>query len=167
MDKQTDRIAMRKQALLSPDRVYRYWLLRQWDDALPMAAIIGVNPSTADEEIDDQTIRKDIGFMRRLGFGGFVKLNLSAFRARDPKICAAYRNAIDLSNASWAIADYARQFKVSKVIAAWGANGNAFPVQRSAVVEAFDELWCWGFTADGNPRHPLMLPYSTPLERFK
>ena len=158
---------MIKSALLSPDRAYRYWLLRQWDESLPMAAIIGVNPSTADESIDDQTIRKDIGFVSRMDFGGFVKLNLSAFRARDPKVCAASRNPIDLSNNASSIASHAAQFKASKTIAAWGINGNAFPIQRQAVIEAFDELWCWGFCADGNPRHPLMLPYSTPLEKFK
>ena len=155
---------MKKDALLSPDRVYRYWLLRQWDDALPIAAIIGVNPSTADENTDDATIRKCIGFMKRIGYGGFVMLNLSPFRARDPKVCAAAHAPVD--SEFW-ITEYARQFKVAKVIAAWGTNGNAFPVQRSAVVEAFVELWCWGYCADGNPRHPLMLPYPTPLERFK
>lgn len=25
-------------------------------------------------------------------------------------------------------------------------------------------VWCWGTTKEGQPRHPLMLPYSTPLE---
>lgn len=159
---------MKKDALLSPDRAYRYWLLRQWDDSLPMAAIIGVNPSTADEKEDDQTIRKNIGFMERIGYGGFVMLNLSAFRARDPKVCAAARYPIDLSNSPSSIAEYARQFGVAKTIAAWGIHGNSFPVQRLAVVEEFDELWCWGFCSDGaTPRHPLMLAYSTPLERFK
>ncbi len=157
-------VGMRKDALLSPDRVYRYWLLRQWDEGLPMAAIIGVNPSTADATVDDQTIRKDIGFMRRLGYGGFVKLNLSAYRARDPK--RAVGVGIDLSNSAYSLAEYARQFGAVKVIAAWGANGNAFPVQRAAVVDVFDELWCWGRCADGNPRHPLMLSYDTPLERY-
>ena len=63
---------MLKKAYLDENRVYRYWLLRRWDETKPMLGIIGVNPSTADEEIDDQTIRKDIGFCKRLGFGGFV-----------------------------------------------------------------------------------------------
>jgi hypothetical protein len=27
-------------------------------------------------------------------------------------------------------------------------------------------LECWGRNTDGSPKHPLMLSYSTPLEKF-
>jgi hypothetical protein len=40
---------MRSDAYLSDDRKYRYWLLRVWDDSLPINCTCGVNPSTADE----------------------------------------------------------------------------------------------------------------------
>jgi hypothetical protein len=73
------------EAYLSDDRRYRYWLLRIWDDALPVMANIGANPSTADETVNDPTIRKDIGFATRLGFGGLLKLNVGGFRATKPK----------------------------------------------------------------------------------
>ena len=157
----------RSDAYLSEDKVYRYWLLRRWDDTMPMIAIIGVNPSTADENKDDQTIRKDIGFCKRLGFGGFVKFNLAAFRARDPKVCRAAYNPIGFWNTAQQLHYWATQFKVVMVVAAWGANGKYFPEQCLAIEAEFPKLWCWGKTADGLPRHPLMLPYSTPIELFK
>lgn len=38
--------------------------------------VIGVNPSTANEEKPDPTMRKVIGFAEVNGFDGFVMLNL-------------------------------------------------------------------------------------------
>ena len=76
---------MRTEAYLSDDRAFRYWLLRYWNESLPLMALIGSNPSTADEKKDDPTIRREIGFAERLGFGGILKLNVGAFRATNPK----------------------------------------------------------------------------------
>ena len=157
---------MKRNALISDDGQYRYWLTRVWNESLPYLAIIGVNPSTADAEIDDATIRKDIGFASRLGFGGFVKLNVAAFRARDPKVCKAAVDPIGPMNTAEFLLQQARLFGATKFIAAWGKNGIFFDRECSRIVEVFPELWCWGRNGDGTPRHPLMLPYSTPLERF-
>lgn len=60
---------MDKDAILSADRKYRYVLTRIWDEAKPTVLFIGLNPSTADEETDDQTIRKCIGYAKRWGYG--------------------------------------------------------------------------------------------------
>lgn len=48
---------IKSDAFFSPCRKYRYWLLRIWDETLPLMANIGANPSTADENVDDPTIR--------------------------------------------------------------------------------------------------------------
>jgi hypothetical protein len=50
-----------------------------------MICFIGLNPSTADAEVNDPTIRRCIGFAHDWGFGGLLMLNLFAFRATDPK----------------------------------------------------------------------------------
>lgn len=58
---------MEKSAILSADRKYRYVLNRIWDETKSTVVFIGLNPSTADEETDDQTIRKCIGYAKKMG----------------------------------------------------------------------------------------------------
>ena len=157
---------MRTEAFLSEDRKYRYWLLRVWNDALPILAVIGVNPSTADEKENDPTIRKDIGFASRLGFGGILKLNVAAFRATDPIDCKRAYAPIGFFNDATNLVAAVEHFKATKVVAAWGKNGNHFSNECKKITETFPELWCFGKNGDGTPRHTLMLPYTTKLERF-
>jgi hypothetical protein len=78
-----DRVA--RTATFSPCGRYRYELTRVWSPCLPIGVIVGSNPSSAGAVDDDQTIRKEMGFARRWGWGGFVKLNLDAIIATDPK----------------------------------------------------------------------------------
>ena len=73
-------------AVTSPDDVYRYCLGRMWDDYAPpderpwwerdaarfLIAYCMLNPSKARHDVDDPTIRKCVGFARRLGAGGFL-----------------------------------------------------------------------------------------------
>lgn len=162
---------MKSEAYFSPDRVYRYWLLRVWDERLPVVANIGVNPSTADEKLNDPTVRKDIGFATRLGFGGLLKLNVGAYRATDPRKWRKAADPIGDLNSAQHLHEYMDQFRVSTAIAAWGKNGNYFIGRCEAIVREIKadvcmNLYCFGRNGDGSPRHTLMLPYSTPLEKF-
>ena len=75
---------MRTNAILSEDRKYRYVLLREWDSQLPKIMFIGLNPSTADENQDDPTIRRCIAFAKSFDYGGFYMLNLFAYRSTSP-----------------------------------------------------------------------------------
>lgn len=157
---------MKSDAYISEDAKYRYWLLRVWNSNLPSLAIIGVNPSTADWRNDDQTIRKDMGFSSRLGFGGILKLNVAAIRETDP--CKA-RKAVDPigpENSVEHLLQYIERFEPTKTVAAWGKNGNYFVGQCEAIAREIPNLYCFGINSDSTPRHPLMLPYSTQLERF-
>lgn len=157
---------MRSEAYFSADRRYRYWLLRVWDDSLPIMANIGVNPSTADEVKNDSTVRKDIGFATRLGFGGLLKLNVGAFRSTDPKRWRKAFDPIGAENSAVHLWKYLGQFGVTQTVAAWGKNGNYFTGRCEAIRREIPDLWCFGKNSDGTPRHTLMLPYSTLLEPF-
>lgn len=156
---------MRTEAYLSDDRVYRYWLLRVWDDSLPVNCTCGVNPSTADERENDPTIRKDIGFSERQGFGGLLKLNAAAYRSTDPRKLRKVWNPIGDENSPQHLRRYFEQFKATQFIACWGRNGSYFSGQCAAILREFPEAMCFGKNPDGTPRHTLMLPYSTQLER--
>jgi hypothetical protein len=157
---------MKSEAYFSECRAFRYWLLRVWDDRLPILGVIGVNPSTADETKNDPTIRKDMGFASRLGFGGILKLNVGAFRATDPRDWRRATDPIGPENTALHLKIYAERFHVESMIAAWGKNGVYAQEQCSAIAKEFPSLQCWGFNGDGTPKHPLMLSYTTKLQPF-
>jgi hypothetical protein len=73
------RDTMKRQSVFSLDRAYRYTLWREWSiqeltltiehdvDPRPMDYVqfIGLNPSTADEVVNDNTLRRCIDFAMR------------------------------------------------------------------------------------------------------
>lgn len=144
-------------AELSVDGVYRYLLWRRWDKEKPRALFIMLNPSTADAEIDDPTIRRCIGFARSWGLGGIRVVNLYPFRATKPA---------DLWNASIPegycnLRYIERGIDTNGVsIAAWGAHGREPQIRRvrNLFYELGVPLYALGLTKDGQPRHPLYMP---------
>jgi hypothetical protein len=64
---------MEKGAMFTPTREHRYVLWRRWGEG-PAVNFIGLNPSTADEQEDDPTIRRCIGFARNWGYDALVTL---------------------------------------------------------------------------------------------
>ncbi|MGJ0372506.1 DUF1643 domain-containing protein [Aliarcobacter cryaerophilus] len=144
---------MKKDAILSEDRKYRYVLSRIWDESKPLVVIIGLNPSTADEKDDDNTIKKCINFSKNWGYGGLYMLNLFAFRATAPS---------DMFNASSPIGEenskYIEKYsKLSdKVICAWGNNGN-FKNRSKEVLLNIENKFYLKLNKTGEPAHPLYL----------
>lgn len=68
MNTEQSSISVKSDATFSPCRQYRYSLRRQWGDpAGGYAMFVGLNPSTADETMDDQTIRRCVGFAKQWG----------------------------------------------------------------------------------------------------
>lgn len=159
---------MRKEANLSPDRQYRYWLLRVWDKSLPLLCVIGVNPSIADEKDDDPTIRRTIGFAKRLKYGGVLMLNVGAYRATDPRDWKMAVDPFGPKNSILHLKKYITRFKPACIVAAWGKNckSKCDPLRASEIIKEIPNLKCWGRNSDGTPRHPARISYSTPLERL-
>lgn len=160
-------VEVRRRARISADGLYRYALVRRWSFGMagtrPPAQFIMLNPSTADAELDDPTIRRCIGFARALDAGGIVVVNLYAFRATKPA---------DLWKAADPVGpdadDYLRVVarravtEDAPLIAAWGSNAKPDRVAEALAVishaGAADRLTALGLTASGAPRHPLYLP---------
>lgn len=157
---------MKSDAYLSNDRMFRYWLVRIWDDSLPIMANWGSNPSKADEKENDPTIRKDMGFATRNGCGGLLKMNAGAFRATKPKDWYRAVDPFGPENTVEHMHQYCEMFNAKVFLAAWGRCIGKFASRGDAVAKAFPGMMCLGRTADGTPRHTLMLPYITPLQPF-
>lgn len=150
-------------AEFSPCLRYRYFLRRIWDDAKPLCAWVMLNPSTADAQADDPTIRKCIGFSRKWGCGGIFVANLYAWRATEPDELLTVADPVGPDNERW----LQQAAKCGMVVLGWGAHKMA--ARRSAAVIDFlrlcgaEPLWLRA-TAKCQPCHPLYLPYSlTPL----
>lgn len=160
---------MQTSAILSPCRTYRYVLTRRWADTQPgdTVAFIGLNPSTADETEDDPTIRRCIGFAKRLGYNSLSMLNLMAYRATNPQ---------DVLFASLAGTDivgpendtYLMVFGWAAAcrIACWGIGATNYG--REEIVKAMfpGRMHSFGTTQAGFPRHPLYLPADATLFQY-
>lgn len=147
-------------AVLSPCERYRYQLTRTWDERLPAVAFVGLNPSTADANIDDPTVRRCVGFARDWGFGALILVNLFALRSTDPSRLYTAREPIGPENDRWlSLAGCNAEI----VVAAWGVHGDLHGRGRE-IRSFFPTLMCLGRTREGHPRHPLYLSKDTPLE---
>lgn len=158
-------------AVLSADGVYRYRLWRIWDRDRHPTAFVMLNPSTADADLDDPTIRRCVGFARSWGAGGIVVVNLFAFRATDPAdLARSGAGGVDLAGADRDLHLQEVFGVVDSVVCAWGA----CPVVRSehvravlSLIPASVEVTCLGRTKEGHPRHPLYLAASTARTAFR
>jgi len=137
----------------SPCRKYRYTLWRWWNKSKPYASFICLNPSTADEISDDNTVRRCINYSKDWGYGGFLMLNIFAFRATDPKVMKAQEDPIGPDNDMW-IKKLAKDAGV--VVAAWGSHG-AYMDRGEHVKNMIPGLKCLKRTKSGQPQHPLYL----------
>ena len=143
---------------------YRYRLERGWDRSLPLCVWLMLNPSTADALVDDATIRKCMRFAFQWGYGGIVVVNLYAWRSRHPK--ALLDPAIDPVGPE--NDDFIRQACADAQLVVCGWGSLPFAAERARTVPAMVRSpHCLGLTRSGEPRHPLMLAYATPVQRFE
>ena len=128
--------------------------------------MVMLNPSTADAEKDDPTIRRCIAFASRERFGGVEILNLFAFRATAPADLKAAADPIGPDNDRHLRALFARH---RTIVAAWGTHGGYRGRAEAVLGMAAGlgvTLTCLGRTAAGYPRHPLYLAGDSPILPF-
>lgn len=143
---------MEKGATLSECGTYRYQLWRIWDKSKPLCLFVMHNPSTADADEDDPTIRRCIGFAKSWGYGGIYVGNLSPFRATNPKdmLSRTKMELCPLLNNSF-LKEMRR--KCSMHVLAYGN-----PITKTIAPRRFRDQWyCLKTTKAGNPCHPLYL----------
>lgn len=168
---------MQKGAVISECGKYRYSLVRDWReseaDEMKRVCFMMLNPSTADAEVDDPTIRKCIGFARRWGYTSIEVVNLFAYRATNPQELLKIYDPTDLgydevnrhhiSVALW---------RADRLVVGWGSFIDNKPMRRvllptvDVIAEVFGVPCCLGQCLTGSPRHPLYISYDAPLEVF-
>jgi hypothetical protein len=152
---------MHRSAVISECGRYRHILRRSWDISRHGVTFIMLNPSTADGEQDDPTVRKCIGFADRLGYGHLNIVNLFDFRATKPKDLFIATDTISPECLWWIIRSIQ---ECPDVICAWGANARGLPradeVLRLAFAVSGGRVRALRLLGDGTPEHPLMIPYA-------
>lgn len=148
-----------KTAVFSDCRQYRYALWREIDQmhaTRGILAVIGLNPSTADETLDDPTIRRVKRFAFDWGFGALCMLNLFAFRATDPDQMMIAPDPIggvrNMENILLGCGT------AGMVLCAWGKGGRYMDQDKAVtkmLAEANVSLHCLSVNQNGTPKHPL------------
>lgn len=160
--------SVRRTAVLSDCELYRYSLTRCWDLGNTRADVawIMLNPSTADAEVDDATIRRCIGFSKREGYGGLVVVNLFALRSTNPRNLRHAEDPVGPDNRAHILRT---ALHADRVICAWGTWG----AMHGRGHEMLHQLYGWGIvpwhfgkTANGHPKHPLRLRKDARLTRL-
>lgn len=163
-------------------RVGRIRLDRWWDPTLDLAfgrpcddryrplVIIGINPSDAGSDEDDNTSAKCITFARREGANGLVMVNLTPEITPKPEHLGRVLMPYGGAERHWDAIDGALSEAAVAVVAAWGKPPRALSSYRDRVARVRDiasdcgvPLVCFGTNGDGSPKHPLYLKGTTPL----
>jgi hypothetical protein len=151
-----------RSAYLSECKKYRYFLSRTWDDNLPRVLFIMLNPSTADAETDDPTIRRCKNYAISWGYGGFYVINLFAYRSKLPTDLLQAEDPIGPENEIW----FRRASKMaSLIVCAWGNGTIIEKLRKIHHTKTYRPLsWldlkpvCYlELSNDGTPKHPLYL----------
>ena len=160
------------ESVFSPDRRYRYLWSASFGNlfgSMDRVVFVMLNPSTADEEAYDPTIRRCLGFAEFWGFAGIQVVNLFALRSTDPKALKAAEDPVGASN-DRAILNTVMDAPM--VVCAWGAHGNLHnradhvrlilqPFMGVGTIKRF------GLTKNGEPKHPLYLPGDAELQVYR
>lgn len=160
--------AVESGARLSPCGIYRYSLWRIWDKAKPVLGALLLNPSVADAEFDDPTIRRLIVRAKHLGFGGLRVCNLFALRSTSPEVLHSFAgDAIGPENDKWIDHDMRL---CHMILCGWGRHGTHLNrdrcVNRILDYHAMMHLYALKINDDGTPAHPLYISYKVPLQRY-
>lgn len=167
MESQTDLFKThRRAAVFSDDRKHRYMLTRHWNTfempGKPIVGFIGLNPSTANESVDDPTIRKVMAIARHNGYGGVIMMNLFSIVSSDPSVLR-HRDGVDHERNDMFIDLYSKE--CADIVFAWGNFKEA--IERAhIIVKKFPNALCLSVNNNGSPKHPLYCRTQSPLIHF-
>ena len=175
-------LSLAADAVFSPNGSRRYALTRRFSlDPASTLLVIMLNPSTADAQANDPTIRRVMGFAKRDGYGSVWVHNLIPICGTDPRRMVAGllslpvddRLALRADNLQWlgrAVAAIRERDEVGQVdaLCAWGVN--APDAEASCTLSYLRRVGvntlCLGLAGSGVPRHPLYVRGDRPMVDF-
>lgn len=154
-------------AIFSPCGTFRYRLEREVQPGGIVYAYFGVNGSTAGTVENDQTVRKWIGFTFRNGGQRFIVGNAFAFCSKDVRALVRAADPIGPDND----AHLAKIIQdADQLVPCWGSRDKLPSPLHSRLdwlsrllLDSGKPIKGFGLTKSGDPLHPQMLGYSTPL----
>lgn len=144
-------------AMFSDDGKRRLFLWRMWNKTKPTALVIGLNPSTANETIDDATINILVHSLIELGFGGFKMVNIFTLISPSPEILLT-PEATKFETEDLGVV-FGQALTCQEIIFGWGR----FPEAKDRakkIIAMFPDAKCFGVCKDGSPWHPRALHYN-------
>jgi len=142
---------------------YRYSLSRIWDKSKPCVLFIGLNPSTADDNEDDPTIKRCIDYANRWGYGGLKMANLFAYRSTLPSNLKKAKNPIGVDNDRH-IKELSKEAAITVI--AWSDNGSYLDRDKE-VLKLIEEPMCLNINKSGQPSHPLYQKKDLQLKPYR
>lgn len=153
-------------AVFSPDRRWRYRLVRVWDPARPRLAWVIFNGSDADEHRADPTVRRCIGFAHAWGYGAVDIANLYGLVSKNPGALGHHFDPVGPDNDRHLAAVC---YENDLTVLAWGPNAGGDRVHAVAQMLRWvakrrgGSLAVLGWTHGAQPLHPLLAPKDTSL----
>ena len=151
------------------DEHVRYSLANKGDNPL---IVFGINPSTANKDKPDATMRRVMGFAERYGFDSFVMLNVYPLRATNPAALPQECDDVLHTANIQEIVNVVSSHPEASILMAYGGNINSRKYLRPCLRDIIDALKPYNpkyfqigtaLNRDGSPKHPLMAPYSSAM----
>jgi hypothetical protein len=154
-------------AVFSTCGKYRHRLDREIQAEGKVALFVGVNPSTAGAEAEDQTTGKWRGFSLRNFIRRYIVVNPFDYCSTDVRQLAKVSAPISADNLVHIMAAIA---EADILIPCWGSR-DKLPKElrhhlirmKNTLFESGKPVLIFGLTKSGDPMHPLMLGYDTQL----
>lgn len=160
-------LLLRSSAVISPCGTWRWRLDREVAATGIVILYSGINGSTATGDEEDQTTMKWRGFTLRNNGCRYIAVNPFGFRAKDVRDLARAADPIGPENDR-----YIREAidEADVLVPCWGNRSKApkhlryrFDFMLDLMFGSGKPVKVFGFTNAGDPKHPLMLGYDTPL----
>jgi len=177
-------------AIFSDCMKYRYRLWRCWNQALPRALFILLNPSTADDIDNDATIERQqrrvmmwsnqsdlfSGQLYSKKFGSIEVVNACAYRSTNPEVLFKVSDPVGDDNLEHIITACKEALRRGGIIiCGWGKHlaalspGGRYTLHELTLerLEQFDfPLTAFQLNGDRTPKHPLYVSYELKPRRW-